>query len=217
MCARFGLECVVYMGEEDIARQALNVFRMRLMGATVVPVESGTRTLKDATNEAIRDWVTNVPTRTTSSARWWDRDRIPRMVRDFQAIIGREARAQVLARYGRLPQTVVACVGGGSNAMGIFTRFVDDADVELVGVEAAGEGLEQRAHCASLSAARPACCTAPQLPAAGRGRPGASGALRLGGAGLPGRGPGALLSEGQRPRELRVGHRRRGAGRHSRP
>jgi len=155
ICARFGLECVVYMGAEDVARQALNVYRMQLLGATVVPVESGTRTLKDATNEALRDWVTNVPTTHYIIGSVVGPDPYPRMVRDFQSVIGREARAQMLDRCGRLPTTVVACVGGGSNAMGIFAGFIDDPAVELVGVEAAGEGLTSGRHSATLSAGRP--------------------------------------------------------------
>jgi tryptophan synthase beta chain len=154
VCARFGLECVVYMGAEDVARQALNVYRMRLLGATVIPVESGTRTLKDATNEALRDWVTNVPTTHYIIGSVVGPDPYPRMVRDFQSVIGREAREQVLERFGRLPRTVVACVGGGSNAIGIFSAFLDD-DVELVGVEAAGRGLATGQHSATLSAGSP--------------------------------------------------------------
>ena len=155
VCARFGLECVVYMGEEDMRRQSLNVFRMQLMGATVVPVTSGTRTLKDATSEAIRDWVTNVTNTHYIIGSVVGPAPYPRMVRDFQAIIGVEARGQVLERVGHLPQTVVACVGGGSNAMGVFHAFVPDADVELVGVEAAGEGLESDRHSASLTRGSP--------------------------------------------------------------
>lgn len=155
VCAKFGLECVVYMGAEDVARQRLNVYRMRLLGATVVPVESGTRTLKDATNEALRDWVTNVPTTHYIIGSVVGPDPYPRMVRDFQSVIGREARAQMLERYGRLPDTVVACVGGGSNAIGIFSGFLDDPAVELVGVEAAGLGLETGRHAATLGAGTP--------------------------------------------------------------
>jgi tryptophan synthase beta chain len=155
VCARFGLECVVYMGAEDVARQALNVYRMQLLGATVVPVESGTRTLKDATNEALRDWVTNVPTTHYIIGSVVGPDPFPRMVRDFQSVIGREARAQMLEQAGQLPKTVVACVGGGSNAMGIFAGFLEDAKVELVGVEAAGEGLASGHHSATLSAGQP--------------------------------------------------------------
>src|SRR2546421_4791717 len=155
VCARFGLECVVYMGEEDMRRQRLNVYRMELMGARVVPVTSGTRTLKDATNEAIRDWVTNVTTTHYIIGSVVGPDPFPRIVRDFQAVIGREARAQVLERFGRLPRSVVACVGGGSNAIGIFSGFLDDTGVELVGVEAAGEGLATGRHAASLARGRP--------------------------------------------------------------
>jgi tryptophan synthase beta chain len=155
ICARFGLDCVVYMGEEDMRRQALNVFRMRLMGARVIPVTSGTRTLKDATTEAIRDWVTNVTDSHYIIGSVVGPAPYPRMVREFQAVIGREARAQMLAQVGRLPATVVACVGGGSNAMGIFHPFIGDAGVELVGVEAAGEGLDTDRHSASLSRGTP--------------------------------------------------------------
>ena len=155
VCARFGLECVVYMGAEDMRRQRLNVYRMELLGATVVPVESGTRTLKDATNEALRDWVTNVPTTHYIIGSVVGPDPFPRMVRDFQAVIGKEARSQILARYSGLPHTVVACVGGGSNAMGIFSGFLEDAEVRLVGVEAAGEGLGSGHHSATLSAGKP--------------------------------------------------------------
>jgi tryptophan synthase beta chain len=155
ICARFGLQCVVYMGAEDMRRQELNVFRMRLMGASVVPVESGTRTLKDATTEAIRDWVTTVTDSHYIIGSVVGPAPYPRMVRHFQAVIGREARAQMLARAGRLPATVVACVGGGSNAAGIFAGFVDDREVELVGVEAAGEGLDTDRHSASLARGTP--------------------------------------------------------------
>lgn len=155
VCARFDLECVVYMGAEDVERQRLNVYRMQLLGATVVPVESGTRTLKDATNEALRDWVTNVPSTHYIIGSVVGPDPFPRMVRDFQAVIGREAREQVLGRFGKLPHTVVACVGGGSNAMGIFSGFLEDAEVRLVGVEAAGTGLASGHHSATLSAGSP--------------------------------------------------------------
>ncbi|HWP01916.1 MAG TPA: tryptophan synthase subunit beta [Gemmatimonadaceae bacterium] len=155
VCARFGLECVVYMGEEDMRRQELNVFRMRLLGAQVVPVTAGSKTLKDATTEAIRDWVTNVRTSHYVIGSVVGPAPYPTMVRHFQAVIGREARQQVLERAGRLPATVVACVGGGSNAAGIFSGFVDDDGVELVGVEAAGEGLDSGRHAASLARGRP--------------------------------------------------------------
>jgi tryptophan synthase beta chain len=155
VCARYGLECIVYMGEEDMRRQSLNVFRMRLMGAKVVGVSAGTKTLKDATTEAIRDWVTNVGDTYYIIGSVVGPAPYPRMVRDFQSVISREARAQMLERAGRLPKTVVACVGGGSNAMGAFAEFVNDRDVELVGVEAAGEGLDTEHHSASLSRGKP--------------------------------------------------------------
>ena len=154
-CAHFGLECVVYMGATDMERQRLNVFRMELLGASVVSVGSGSRTLKDATNEALRDWVTNVETTHYVIGSAVGPDPFPRMVRDFQRIIGDEARAQVLERAGRLPSTVVACVGGGSNAIGIFSAFLDDRDVRLVGVEAGGTGAQLGSHAASLGQGRP--------------------------------------------------------------
>ena len=155
VCALFGLRCIVYMGAEDMRRQALNVVRMRMLGAEVRPVDSGTRTLKDATNEAIRDWVTNVEDTHYIIGSVVGPDPYPRMVRDFQSVIGRESREQVLDRSGRLPAAVVACVGGGSNAIGIFHPFIPDADVELVGVEAAGEGIDSGRHAASLAAGVP--------------------------------------------------------------
>jgi tryptophan synthase beta chain len=155
VCARFDLECVVYMGEEDMRRQRLNVYRMELMGAKVVPVTSGTRTLKDATNEALRDWVTNVTTTHYIIGSVVGPDPFPRLVRDFQSVIGREARAQCLEQFGRLPSVVVACVGGGSNALGIFTAFLEDKEVKIVGVEAAGEGVKSHKHAATLAKGRP--------------------------------------------------------------
>ena len=153
-CALFDLECVVYMGEVDVARQALNVYRMELLGAEVRQVASGTRTLKDATNEAIRDWVTNVEQTHYIIGSVVGPAPFPRIVRGFQAVIGEEAREQMLDRTGNLPVAVVACVGGGSNAMGIFHAFRDD-DVELIGVEAAGEGLDSGRHSATLAAGKP--------------------------------------------------------------
>jgi tryptophan synthase beta chain len=138
VCARFGLDCVVYMGSEDMARQAPNVERMRLLGAEVIPVEFGTRTLKEATSEAIRDWITNVETTHYMIGSCVGPHPYPELVGELQAVIGREARAQILAAESRLPDAVVACVGGGSNAIGLFAGFVDDADVRLIGVEAAG-------------------------------------------------------------------------------
>jgi len=155
VCAMLGLECVVYMGEEDIRRQALNVFRMKLLGAEVRPVSSGSRTLKDAINEAIRDWVTNVRTTHYLIGSVVGPHPYPMIVRDFQSVIGSEAREQMLGQEGRLPDYAVACVGGGSNAIGLFHPFYNDADVRLVGVEAAGEGLASGHHAAPLSGGRP--------------------------------------------------------------
>ncbi len=155
VCAMLGLQCIVYMGVEDTVRQALNVYRMRLLGAEVIPVESGTRTLKDAINEAIRDWVTNVETTHYLIGSVVGPHPYPMLVRDFQSVIGREARQQILDAEGRLPDVVSACVGGGSNAIGTFYEFIGDAGVRLVGVEAAGEGVETGRHSATLSAGRP--------------------------------------------------------------
>ena len=155
VCALFGLECVVYMGAEDARRQALNVFRMNLLGAEVREVHSGTRTLKDATNEAMRDWVASVEGTHYIIGSVVGPDPYPRLVRDLQSVIGREARQQLQERENRLPAAVIACVGGGSNAMGIFHSFVADADVELIGVEAAGAGIETGRHSASLGAGSP--------------------------------------------------------------
>ena len=155
VAARMGLECVVYMGAEDIQRQAPNVYRMKLLGAQVVPVESGTRTLKDALNEAMRDWVTNVDDTFYIIGTVAGPHPYPQMVRDFNAIVGQEVREQILEQAGRLPDVITACVGGGSNAIGIFHAFLDDADVSLVGVEAAGDGLETGRHAAPLTAGRP--------------------------------------------------------------
>ncbi|HEU4955435.1 MAG TPA: tryptophan synthase subunit beta, partial [Gemmatimonadales bacterium] len=155
VCARFGLPCEIFMGAVDVERQKPNVFRMNLLGAEVRPVTSGSATLKDAMNEALRDWVTNVHDTYYLIGSAAGMHPYPAMVRDFQAIIGREAREQILERVGGLPHTVVACVGGGSNAMGIFTAFLDDEDVKLVGVEAAGHGLQSGHHSATLSAGTP--------------------------------------------------------------
>lgn len=151
VCAKFGLECVVYMGEVDVERQAPNVFRMNLLGAEVRPVSSGSRTLKDATNEAIRDWVTNVDTTHYIIGSAVGPHPYPAMVRDFQSVIGRETREQIVAREGRLPDYILACVGGGSNAIGMFYPFINDAAVKLIGVEAAGYGISSGKHCASLT------------------------------------------------------------------
>ena len=154
VCAKFGVACEVYMGVDDMARQAINVYKMQLLGATVRPVETGSRTLKDATNEAIRDWVTNVRTTHYVIGSAVGPHPYPLMVREFQSVIGREARAQMLEETGRLPTVVVACVGGGSNAIGIFAPFYDDP-VRLIGVEAAGRGLNSGAHSASIVGGRP--------------------------------------------------------------
>ncbi len=155
VAARFGLECVVYMGAEDIKRQAINVYRMKLLGATVVPVESGSKTLKDALNEAMRDWVTNIDHTFYIIGTVAGPHPYPVMVRDFQSIIGREAREQIQEQTGRLPDALVACVGGGSNAMGLFYPFLNDKSVKLYGVEAAGDGLETGRHAAPLCKGRP--------------------------------------------------------------
>jgi tryptophan synthase beta chain len=154
VCARFGLECVIYMGAEDMRRQALNVFRMRLLGATVQPVTAGTATLKDATSEAIRDWVTNVETTHYILGSVAGPHPYPMLVRDFHACIGKEAKDQCQQAFGRLPDVLVACVGGGSNAMGLFHPFVQDTSVRLVGVEAAGEGVASGRHAATITEGR---------------------------------------------------------------
>jgi tryptophan synthase beta chain len=155
VAARLGLKCVVYMGAVDIERQKINVYRMKLLGAEVVPVTSGSKTLKDALNEAMRDWVTNVADTFYIIGTVAGPHPYPMMVRDFNAIVGREARAQMLEQYGRLPDVLTACVGGGSNAIGLFHAFLNDADVRIVGAEAAGEGIATGHHAASLAAGRP--------------------------------------------------------------
>ncbi|MDX6214450.1 MAG: tryptophan synthase beta chain [Frankiales bacterium] len=153
--ALFGFECTVYMGEEDTRRQALNVARMRLLGAEVIPVTTGTQTLKDATNEAFRDWVANVETTHYAIGSVVGPHPFPMLVRDFQRIIGVEARGQILERIGRLPDAAIACVGGGSNAMGLFHRFITDPDVQLIGCEAGGDGIETGRHAAPLTVGSP--------------------------------------------------------------
>ncbi len=155
VAARYGMECVVYMGSEDVRRQAANVYRMKLLGATVVPVESGSRTLKDALNEAMRDWVTNIGNTFYIIGTVAGPHPYPMMVRDFQAVIGKECIEQMPEMAGRQPDYVIACVGGGSNAMGIFHPYIEHKDVRLIGVEAAGSGIETGMHAASLSAGRP--------------------------------------------------------------
>ncbi|NBC21633.1 MAG: tryptophan synthase subunit beta [Alphaproteobacteria bacterium] len=155
VCARFGLPCTVFMGEADVERQKPNVFRMKLLGAEIVPVSSGTGTLKDAMNEALRDWVTNVENTFYVIGTAAGPHPYPQLVRDFQSIIGREARAQILEREGRLPDALMACIGGGSNAIGLFHPFLEDEDVRLIGVEAAGHGVDSGAHAASLNGGAP--------------------------------------------------------------
>ncbi|MBA13339.1 MAG: tryptophan synthase subunit beta [Chloroflexi bacterium] len=152
VCAKLGLECIVYMGEEDIKRQALNVFRMKLLGAEVRPVSSGSKTLKDAINEAIRDWVTNVETTHYLIGSVVGPHPYPMIVRDYQKIIGEESKQQMIHETGKLPDYVVACVGGGSNAMGIFYDFINDSDVKLIGVEAGGDGVETGKHSSTITA-----------------------------------------------------------------
>jgi tryptophan synthase beta chain len=155
VAARLGLECIVYMGERDVERQRPNVFRMRLLGAEVRPVKSGSATLKDAMNEALRDWVTNVESTFYIIGSVAGPHPYPAMVRDFQCVIGEEVREQIRAKEGRLPDTLVACVGGGSNAMGLFYPFLDEPDVQMIGVEAAGRGVDTGEHAASMTAGRP--------------------------------------------------------------
>jgi tryptophan synthase beta chain len=154
-CARFGLECVVYMGAVDVERQKPNVFRMNLLGAKVVPVQSGTKTLKDAMNEALRDWVTNVDNTFYCIGTVAGPHPYPSMVRDFQSVIGNEVRTQMQEAEGRLPDSLIACIGGGSNAMGLFHPFLDDRSVEIYGVEAAGHGIESGQHAASIAGGKP--------------------------------------------------------------
>jgi len=155
MCAKFGLECVVYMGSVDIARQQPNVLRMKALGATVRPVESGSKTLKDAMNEALRDWVSNVTNTFYCIGTVAGPHPYPMMVRDFQSVIGEEVRVQMQKAEGRLPDSLIACIGGGSNAMGLFFPFLDDAEIEIYGVEAAGHGLKSGQHAASLAGGKP--------------------------------------------------------------
>jgi tryptophan synthase beta chain len=155
LCARFGLQCVVYMGAVDVERQKPNVFRMKMLGAEVVPVQSGSKTLKDAMNEALRDWVTNVADTFYCIGTVAGPHPYPAMVRDFQSVIGRETREQMMEREGRLPNSLVACIGGGSNAIGLFHPFLDDKDVEIYGVEAAGHGVSSGLHAASLTGGKP--------------------------------------------------------------
>ena len=155
VAARLGLQCDVYMGAEDVERQSLNVYRMKLLGANVVPVESGSRTLKDAMNEAMRDWVTNVHDTYYLIGTVAGPHPFPEMVREFQSVMGKETREQMMEREGRLPDTLVACIGGGSNALGLFHPFLDDPDVKMIGVEAGGMGVDTDKHAASLAGGKP--------------------------------------------------------------
>ena len=155
VCARFGLQCVVFMGATDVERQKPNVFRMKMLGAEIIPVSSGTGTLKDAMNEALRDWVTNVDSTFYCIGTAAGPHPYPQLVRDFQSVIGQEARSQILEREGRLPDALMACIGGGSNAIGLFHPFIDDEDVRLIGVEASGHGIETGQHAAALNGGKP--------------------------------------------------------------
>ena len=212
VCAKLNLECVVYMGTEDIRRQSLNVFRMKMLGAEVVPVDSGSRTLKDAINEAMRDWVTNVRTTHYLIGSAIGPHPFPTMVRDFQAVIGQEAREQMLEQAGRLPDVAVACVGGGSNAIGLFHPFIDDP-VRLVGVEAAGEGLaEPGRNAATLVAGSPGVLhgTRTYLLQDEAGQILDTHSISAG-LDYPGRGAGALVAEDERASGVHRGGRRGGA------
>ena len=208
LCARFGLKCVVYMGAVDVARQAPNVFRMKMLGAEVIPVESGTKTLKDAMNEALRDWVTNVADTFYCIGTVAGPHPYPAMVRDFQSVIGRETREQMIAQEGRLPDSLIACIGGGSNAMGLFHPFLDDREVEIFGVEAAGHGVQSGLHAASLTGGKPGrAARQSHLPPDGRGRADRRRALDLGGPRLSGHRPRARVAARDGPGHLPVGHR----------
>ena len=213
VAALFGLECHVYMGEEDIRRQELNVFRMRLLGAEVLPVTSGSGTLKDATNEAIRDWVANVESTHYIIGSVVGPAPYPTLVRDFQAVIGRETREQIMAKEGRLPDGLVACVGAGSNAIGMFHEFLDDAGGAAGGGGGgrAGARLRQARRLAGPGhGGHPARLVLVRAP--GRRRPDTGGALHRRRPGLSVGGPGALLPQGHRPGGVHQRHRRRGAG-----
>ncbi len=217
-CAHFGLECVVYMGEEDIRRQAPNVFSMKLLGAEVRPVSSGSRTLRDAINEAMRDWMASVDTTHYILGSVVGPHPFPRIVRDFQSVIGRETIEQSRAQLGRLPDTVVACVGGGSNAAGMFYPFVEHKDVALVGVEAGGRSDQPGDHAAPLTYGQPGVLARQlQLRDAGRRRPDVRRPLDVGRPRLPRRRPGAQLLEGHGPRHVHQLPRRRRDGRVRRP
>ncbi len=212
--ALLGLECCIYMGRVDTERQALNVGRMRLLGAEVIAVDSGSATLKDAINEAFRDWVTNVDHTFYLFGTVGGPHPFPVIVRDFQRIIGLEARAQVLERTGRLPDAVAACVGGGSNAIGIFHAFLDDPGVRLVGMEAGGDGIETGRHASTISGGTVGVLHgARSFLLQDERRADHRVALDLGRPGLPGRRPGALAPGRDRPRRVPLDHRHPGDGR----
>ena len=212
VAARLGMECVVYMGSEDIQRQAMNVYRMKLLGATVVPVESGSKTLKDALNEAMRDWVTNVESTFYIIGTVAGPHPYPIMVRDFNAIVGKELRTQMPEVIGRQPDAILACVGGGSNAMGVFHSYIQDPAVRLIGVEAAGEGIATGHHAATLCAGRPGVLHGNRTYLL-QDEDGQIIETHSISAGLdyPGVGPEHCMAQGQRARRVRRRHRRGGA------
>ncbi len=212
VAARFGYPCHVYMGATDVERQAPNVFRMKLLGAEITPVTAGHGTLKDAMNEALRDWVTNVEDTYYMIGTAAGPHPYPEMVRDFQSVIGREAKEQIMLAEGRLPDMLVAAVGGGSNAIGLFHPFLDDKDVRIVGVEAGGKGLEGDEHCASLTAGSPGVLHGNRTYlAAGRRRPDQRGPFDFRRPRLSRHRPGAFLAERHRPLRIRADHGHRGA------
>ena len=211
LCAKFGLECVVFMGAVDVARQQPNVLRMQALGAEVRPVESGAKTLKDAMNEALRDWVTNVANTFYCIGTVAGPHPYPMMVRDFQCVIGNETRAQMQEAEGRLPDSLIACIGGGSNAMGLFHPFLDDRSVEIYGVEAAGHGLEQAARGLGRRRAARRAARQPHLSADGRRRPDRGGAFDLGRPRLSRHRAGACLARRSRPGEIPLRDRQGGA------
>ncbi len=214
LCARFGLECIVYMGAVDVERQKPNVFRMHMLGAKVVPVESGSKTLKDAMNEALRDWVTNVGSTFYCIGTIAGPHPYPMMVRDFQSIIGRETREQMQEAEGRLPDSLVACIGGGSNAMGLFHPFLDDRGIEIYGVEAAGHGIDSGMHAASIAGGRPGVLHGNRTYLLmDERRPDHRSAFDFRRPRLSGHRPGACLAQRYGPRHLPVGDRRRSAAR----
>ncbi len=210
-CALLGLDCAVYMGEEDTHRQALNVSRMRMLGAEVIPVTTGTRTLKDAMNEAFRDWVTTVATTHYCIGSVGGPHPFPMMVRDFQRVIGLEAREQVCEATGRLPDAVIACVGGGSNAIGIFHAFIPDTGVRLIGCEAGGDGVDTGRHAATLTSGSQGVLHGMRTFVL-QDSEGQTSSTHSISAGLdyPGVGPGARLADGNRPGRVPCRHRRRG-------